>query len=180
MGNKDKDRLYLAMDHRYSAPGYHWSLLYAPKDKKKAARDTTVVDDCVRFDLTNQHQEHGLRVGPWWYRKSDVNQFQNASLIARIMLAKFDSSSRNEVIARLHALLERVTFTQEPAQTCRVWALDAIAVLEQNGLVKLKVKTRQEIQQRAIEFADHQMREMAARRLVIEDVADIPVSDFRE
>ncbi|KAJ7276622.1 hypothetical protein C8J57DRAFT_193824, partial [Mycena rebaudengoi] len=174
---------YLTLNHRHSESGYHWALVYASKDSVKNSDDDDAPDG-VRWDLSNEHMtpEGRRTTGPWYQREKEVNQYRSISLIARIMLAKFEPQQKNNTVSALKSVLSKVHFDPdlESGQTCRVWALDAIEELMKQGLVRLKVNERQKIEDWAKTFADQQMELMAKKKLKIEKAEDIPIGDLRK
>ncbi|KAF8586569.1 hypothetical protein K439DRAFT_946265 [Ramaria rubella] len=131
MPGKNKDRLYLALNHRHEKPGYHWAILLAPKDSKEESLD----QDSTCWDITNGESNPN-----WRYREGKVNQLLCISLCARILLGKFEENNREVILELLREKLKSVEIIQQDASfTCRVWALNAIQALESSGIIRLKI-----------------------------------------
>lgn len=112
MFNKDKDRLYLTLNHRFDQPGqlfffrfhcqliatlkwikgFHWSFLFAPKDAAKGTDGETSGNDGYRWHATNEEANKGA--GEWRFATNRVNQYKSISLCGRIILLKVNSSKR--------------------------------------------------------------------------------------
>ncbi|KAF8156633.1 hypothetical protein B0H34DRAFT_469178 [Crassisporium funariophilum] len=179
MPAKDKDRLYLALNHRHELPGYHWSILLAPKDIENEDEITRCqIKESMRWDVTNDKKTEK----PWRFRQSAVNQFLSISLCARILLRKFDSDDREQTISIIHDLLETIDVPEnDPTFRCRVWVLNSIQALKDRGLINLRVP-QDELEARVIAFGDQAMHRILTRELDIaaQGVSSIPVLDLRK
>ncbi|KAJ7465033.1 hypothetical protein FB451DRAFT_1561463 [Mycena latifolia] len=130
--SKKQGRLYLALSHRHSQPGYHWALILARKDIP-TARCTEADAKC--WDITNLNSAH-----EWQFLDALLSQYTALSLIARALLRKLDPSRRPENICHIHALLETLEIPQGDASfTCRVWALNGVNGLQKSGLININI-----------------------------------------
>jgi len=171
---KDKDRLYLTLNHRYDKPGYHWAILLAPKD---VSGSTSEDKDSTRWDVTNEDKQ----ANSWSFREVPVNQYLSMSLCARILLAKFDRKERESTLVSVGEVLESVEIKQsDPTFTCRVWALSAAQALEDNGLIKLNVPLVA-LEASVTAFGDKCIRDIQSHKVDIAKTGPsaIPVLDLR-
>ncbi|KAJ6554974.1 hypothetical protein DFH09DRAFT_1038276 [Mycena vulgaris] len=170
---KNQDRLYLALSHRPSQPGYHWALLLAPKDLP-ASRSTDPDARC--WDINNLNFAH-----EWQFRAADLSQYAAPSLIARVLLRKFDASAREVNIRLIQTILEALQIRQaDTSFTCRVWALDGVDALRKYGLINIPFERRL-LEEKAAAFADTCMALLASGELDVatQGVSAIPVLDLR-
>jgi len=88
MPEENKHCLYITLQYRLDAPGFHWAIVLAPKSENL---DSTVKDSQL-FHVINTLQL-GSPVGPgskpdWRYETKLVNAMRSRNLIARILVAK--------------------------------------------------------------------------------------------
>lgn len=115
----------------------------------------------------------------WLFRTAQIDQYTSASLIARVLVAKFNAKNRASNIALLQAKFELVELRQnDPSFDCEVWALNAARALIDQRIIRLSIP-HHELRATARAHATHSMTEMLSGRLVIEDQDDIPVLDLR-
>ncbi|KAF8156647.1 hypothetical protein B0H34DRAFT_469841 [Crassisporium funariophilum] len=181
MPAKDKDRLYLTLNHRHELPGYHWSILLAPKDVKdetEAVPSRDRIKESMQWDVTNDDDKEN----PWRFRQHPINQYLSISLCARILLRKFNSEDREQTISIINELLETIDVPQnDPTFTCRVWVLNSIQALKDRGLINLSLP-QDELEARVKAFGDQAMHRILTREVDIaaEGVSSIPVLDLRK
>lgn len=101
------------------------------------------------------------------------------TLIARVLLAKFDAKNRVSNKAWLEGKIRQVVIRQDdPTFTCRVWTLSAARALIDQNIIRLCIPY-DELEDRARAHADSCMARTTDGSLVIEDQSDIPVLDLR-
>jgi hypothetical protein len=118
------------------------------------------------------------------FRKEPFNQFNSASLIARVCLAKYDSTDRMKNIASLSSLLETVPIRQnDPSFTTEEWALSVVQTLAHKGFIQLKISANPDsIGPRSKAFADEVVTKIQKGQIDIAagGVSAIPVLDLRK
>ncbi|KDQ50445.1 hypothetical protein JAAARDRAFT_585066 [Jaapia argillacea MUCL 33604] len=172
---RDKTRLYLTLNHRHFVEGFHWSIILAPKDPRRGSAESfDERNDSIRWDLTNELPNGSRGICPWWIRKSDVNQRRSISLIARILIGKFDE------FQNIIYYLDNAFFSV-PASVanCKTWALRAVSVLVHQRIVALRVPSIWELEQHGENFGRSVMRRIERREVSISETEDIPVLDLR-
>jgi len=175
MPGKNKDRLFLTLNHRHNQPGYHWSILLAPIDEPQDPG----FKNAICWDITNE----GLGPLTWRFRERAVNQYSSVSLIARILLAKFEVDQRGSIAQTLRDLFAAQEIrNNDPSFTCRVWVLNCIASLAEQGIIRLKVHDTGTLEEMARAFGDEVMGRIQRREIDIaeEGVSAIPILDLRK
>lgn len=100
--NKNKNHLYMALQHRNDHSGFHWGLLIAPKVE---TRDTTL-NDCHLFHVTDS-QQPGCIMGPddkilWRFQDKTVSPLRSGNLICEdpycLLVHSWKTRSRTSVV----------------------------------------------------------------------------------
>jgi len=193
MPARNKDRLYLTLNHRYHQPGmiylyylatclhiqhilgYHWSILLAPIDRP----EDSVYKDSICWDITNE----GLGPSNWKFRQRGVNQFASVSLIARILLGKFEVVQHDQTVQTLHNILMAQEIRNNDASfTCRAWVLNSLLSLVNQQIIQLQVQDMDGLEKRVRDFGDDVMGKIQRHEIDIAagGVSAIPVLDLRK
>ncbi|KDR71593.1 hypothetical protein GALMADRAFT_213876 [Galerina marginata CBS 339.88] len=173
----DKDRLYLTLNHRYNLPGFHWAFVLAGKDEGsgKSPEKKETRWHVVNPNSTATHRAH------WKFEQDKVNQYNSASLCARIVLRKIDPARRQKVISYLkHVLETQVRIWQGDANfSCVSWALEAVAVLQRLKIIQLTVPLG-DFENIVTRFGDESLNRIATGRLNIAQLgaSAIPVLEL--
>jgi hypothetical protein len=138
MLEKDKNRLYITLQHRLGKPGFHWALLLAPK----AESIDMQVKDSHMFHVTNAFVPFNGDLGPhyedkpeWRYEDKPVNSMRSGDLIARVLVAKLPTNeSLRAQAATIHRIAKCIPIVQDDANwTCHVWVEETLAALQAAG-----------------------------------------------
>ncbi|KAJ7268066.1 hypothetical protein C8J57DRAFT_1181710 [Mycena rebaudengoi] len=170
---RNQDRLYLALSHRYSQPGYHWALILAPKDIPGSKSPES---DSKCWDISNLNSAH-----EWNFRDAMMSQYTAPSLIARVLLAKFSSRDREANILSINSILQELDIRQGDATfTYRFWALNGVDALREHGLIDI-LPQRETIEEQAKELGDMAVTLLSHGELDIaaHGACIIPVLDLR-
>jgi hypothetical protein len=147
----------------------------APKDIPGSTDD---VKDSIRWDITNGDDENKQ----WKYRESLVNQYLSVSLCARILLHKFDADKRQSTLNTTGELLKSLEIRRgEKSFACRVWVLNAVAALQAEGVIQLKIP-HAELEACSKQFGDECMLNIRSGKLNIaaKGASAIPILDLRK
>ncbi|EGN98057.1 hypothetical protein SERLA73DRAFT_138321 [Serpula lacrymans var. lacrymans S7.3] len=119
------------MNPNYRISPLHWGFLFAPKDKPIERGD-------VRRDSILWHiRTDDRRQNPWVFETRIVNHCLSETLVARVLIAKFE---RADDAVRIGFILGRLPIRQNDINfTCRVWTIDAIHSLHALRLVNLHI-----------------------------------------
>ncbi|KAG0699559.1 hypothetical protein DFH29DRAFT_42465 [Suillus ampliporus] len=132
---RKKHRLYIALHHRNSKPGFHFALMLSPKKETR----TTSIHDCHIYHTINTIQsgvKFNLNGMPEWrYEHKAVNGLREGTVIGRVLIAKLPAHEPLVTQAeRIHEILVQVPLVQNDAQwTCQVWMIEALAALRVKG-----------------------------------------------
>ncbi|KIK33248.1 hypothetical protein CY34DRAFT_720558 [Suillus luteus UH-Slu-Lm8-n1] len=132
---RKKHRLYIALHHRNSRPGFHFALMLSPKQETR----NTSVHDCHIYHTVNSIQsdvKFNLNGMPEWrYEHKVVNGLRDGTVIGRVLIAKLPAHEPLVTQAeRIHDILAQVPLVQNDAQwDCRVWLIEALAAVRATG-----------------------------------------------
>ena len=178
---KNKNRLFITLQHRLERPGFHWALLLTPKSES-ADRDDR---DSHLFHATNGISP-GMRIAPggkpgWRYESKPANVLKSRTITARILVAKLSGSESVETQAkRIDRLINRIPLVQDNDEwTCRVWAAQALAVLKAAGGEFSTIPAWSEtVESEIVDFAA-KAKETILRGKVISHPKDLAQLDLR-
>ncbi|TFK33831.1 hypothetical protein BDQ12DRAFT_614645 [Crucibulum laeve] len=170
--SSNKHRLYLTLQHRHGLPGFHWGLVLAPK----SVRNDAYAKDCWLFHATNSLQPGFSQM--WRYEWTEVNILRSTSVIARLLVAKFNASVTIETLANdIHQIIQAVPVVQDdPLWTCRSWAEEALAILKgaggSFGTIPL-VRNGSKLENIIINFGEEAMSELRKKGKIITSVEEL-------
>ncbi|KAG2125369.1 hypothetical protein DEU56DRAFT_572366 [Suillus clintonianus] len=132
---RNKHRLYIALHHRNSKPGFHFALMLSPKQE---TRDTSVHDFHIYHTINTIQSgvKFNLNGMPEWrYEHKAVNGLREGTVIGRVLIAKLPAHEPLVMQAEhIHTILAQVPLVQNDTQwDCRVWMIEALAALRAKG-----------------------------------------------
>ncbi|KAG1832061.1 hypothetical protein EV424DRAFT_1369498 [Suillus variegatus] len=132
---RKKHRLYIALHHRNSKPGFHFALMLSPKQETR----NTSIHDCHIYHTVNTIQsgvKFNLNGMPEWrYEHKAINGLREGMVIGRVLVAKLPVHKPLVTQAeRINDILAQVPLVQNDAQwNCLVWLIEALAALRAKG-----------------------------------------------
>jgi hypothetical protein len=132
---RKKHRLYIALHHRNSKPGFHFALMFSPKQETH----NTSVHDCHIYHTINTIKsgvKFNLNGMPEWrYEHKVVNGLREGTVIGRVLIAKLPAHELLVTQAeRIHDILMQVPLVQNDTRwDCLVWLIEALAALRAKG-----------------------------------------------
>ncbi|KAG5649310.1 hypothetical protein H0H81_004692 [Sphagnurus paluster] len=144
MPEKDKNRLWIYLQHRNGAPGHHWSLVLTPKN---IDHGDTYTNNVFRFHVTNSITVRGNTPGtihygnpPWRFECRSSNALRSGSIIGRVLVAKLsatvslaEQSNYIEGIVRPGGSGGVPVVQNHPSWNCVSWVQSALAALKMAG-----------------------------------------------
>jgi len=188
MSPKNKNRLYITLQHRAEQPGFHWALVLAPKSESS---DSNIKDSHI-FHATNTIQP-GVPIGPngkpgWRYEDKKVNPLRSGNLVARILVAKLPTTKLLvEQAQDIDAIVQGVQIIQNDENwTCRVWVEEALAALRASegnlsGYFRSipQVDNGSSVETRIKKFGETAKRKIKEGSTSIKHPNDLPFEDMR-
>ncbi|KDR71501.1 hypothetical protein GALMADRAFT_787594 [Galerina marginata CBS 339.88] len=193
LSKRNKFRLYLILQHRGSHPGFHWSIVLAPKNSNNSN-----TPDCYRFHVTNSAQVNAV-LGTngkfeWRFEHEPFSLVTTGNVVARILLAKItplrltptnskESTSWQQEISIILDILQTVPLVQnDNSWTCRIWTIEAFHTLRGSGASQSQgFTTIPAIEQdQVLDLGKKALEIIKARKKYIRAVEDIPLFDIRE
>lgn len=133
--DKNKNRLFITLQYRRDAPGFHWTLLLAPKVESQDSEDK----DSHFFPALNNFTP-GMQLAdgerpPWRYDQREGNVMRSPTMTARILVAKLSIAVPfAQQVLDIDQILRTVPIVQnDPGWTCRVWVEHGLAALRATG-----------------------------------------------
>ncbi|KAJ6567993.1 hypothetical protein DFH09DRAFT_983349 [Mycena vulgaris] len=126
-GRSNKHRLYISLLYRQNQDNFHWAITLAPKNERTNTKDS------LRYDAANTINAawNGIMPVPWRYRCDPVDPLLDMKLVGRVLIAKLPSKTSFEDWAvTIDQICRAVPLVQNnPAWTCRIWAMQALGAL---------------------------------------------------
>ncbi|KAF8629506.1 hypothetical protein AX17_005632 [Amanita inopinata Kibby_2008] len=175
-------RLFITLQHRNERPGFHWSLVLAPKSEGTDPK----VKDSHLFHATNSLTLNATTTGKlqWRYEWRKVSTAKCTNIVARFLVAKLSGSQRlvdhAESINKclVHVPLE----PYDPSWTCRIWvqhALVKLRAMEGDFISIPPVPEGSELERCIIAFGEEKKMDIINGSLVITLPKDVPQEDIR-
>lgn len=165
---RNKYRLFVTFQHRNGRPGFHWSIMIAPKRENGEEKPTV-------YDATNTIAP-GYESGQWRYRvrKDDLMGYGN--FIARVLVAKLSPAHAGT----LDALFKTAPVVQDdPSWNCVSWVKGALDVLRASGGELSVVVDGDTVYNIGVPLAEKSLKAILERKLVYTSLSDIPTEDVR-
>jgi Family of unknown function (DUF6914) len=184
MPEKNKNCMYITLQHRMGKPGYHWAILLAPKHQ---STDFDIKDSHL-FHVTNTYlPEFGLGqsgIPDWRYEHKPANSMRSRALVARLLIAKLPASTMMDTHAnRINEILRQVPVVQnDPEWTCQVWVKNALAALRQSGgdLATIPALASESgLESEIVEFGERAKAKVLKMKTPITDPSVLPFKDIR-
>ncbi|KIL66751.1 hypothetical protein M378DRAFT_23125 [Amanita muscaria Koide BX008] len=177
---KNKNRLFITLQHRFDRPGFHWAILLAPKSEsgnpdEKGSHLFHAINSFSPGVAVTAGQKPG-----WRYESKPANVLKSHTITARVLVAKLPGSESVEAQAqRIDSIIRSVPLVQNnDSWTCRTWVKQALEKLKASGgdFASIPVLT-ENLEKEIITFAE-KAKEIVKGKMV-EKVKDLAQLDMR-
>ncbi|KAM6494487.1 hypothetical protein JOM56_010848 [Amanita muscaria] len=133
--DKNKNRLFITLQHRNEKPGFHWAILLAPKYESGNQNEK---DSYLFHAINNISPGVTYKSGqkpPWRYENKTANVLNSRTITGRVLVAKLSGSESVKAQAqRIDRIVRRVPLVQNnDSWTCITWVKHALAALKATG-----------------------------------------------
>jgi len=123
----NKKRVYIALYDRTSNTTFHWSIVTIDKDK--VDKDAT----SNRYHVTTMDKNNRLTT-TWRYDDNiHTNLGHSKAIISLVRIGKIDPKKEEELYEIFKLGIPIIQ--NDTSWTCRVWVLEAIKLLQTNGII---------------------------------------------
>lgn len=167
---RNKHRIFVTFQHRNDRPGFHWSIMVAPKRENGDEKPTV-------YDATNTIAA-GYESGQWRYRVRKDDLLSYGNFVARVLVAKI-SPAQAETI---DSLMESAPVVQgDPSWTCVSWvkgALDVLRMSDEDSELSAIIDG-DTVDKLGVAFAKSCLNVILERGHAHASLSDVPIKDLR-